>query len=116
MEVFPLLMEQGDQGSLHADLRRCMRGADNHLDAFQALIDGLSRFGRKHATATDGRVATTAIEVAQNGARSCGSNNVPNDPQPATFGLECFGRVTPPGCVFANKDSVASSYSTFHMQ
>jgi len=58
------LMEQGDQGSLHADLRRCMRGADKHLDAFQALIDGLSRFERKHAAATDGRVATTAIEVA----------------------------------------------------
>ena len=64
MEVFPFLMEQGDQGSLHADLRRCMRGADKHLDAFQALIDGLSRFERKHAAATDGRVATTAIEVA----------------------------------------------------
>ena len=69
MEVFDVLMEQGDQGSLHADLRRCVREADRHLDAYQALIDGLSRFESACSSSSDpasshSRVTSAAIQLA----------------------------------------------------
>jgi hypothetical protein len=45
------------------DLGRCASEADAHQKAFQALIDGLERYSRTHSDATDGRVATTGLQV-----------------------------------------------------
>ncbi|EKX53570.1 hypothetical protein GUITHDRAFT_132680 [Guillardia theta CCMP2712] len=36
MSKFPLLFEEDDAGTLHCDLRRCVREADKHIDAYKA--------------------------------------------------------------------------------
>ena len=65
MEIFPQLVEPGDTGSLHCDLRRCVREADAHLDSYRALIDGLTRFEASQKHGANGRVAEVATEVAK---------------------------------------------------